>query len=277
MGRAAETKRASGSTDTQGLRWGFQVREAKSNRKTRPALSQKLREQGAARETAWRRKAHSMGTTRSLNNLARSWTAKVETWRKEKTPEPEVQTNLSRVWGEKTTSGSAVKGEWTSQRITRWMFSYIANTMCCITATWPGLVFYCYIYLIFIRTKKGAKKVYRFGNWAFERCHDLETMWPLTTGRAWCEEKEHWKSWVRGRRSEDEEHDSQTWLKERKQRNLEMQEWTSEKATFRWLVLDQMKRKLQKKSLTCTTWRKPTTYLCNFFLTNTAKMLWMHC
>lgn len=125
--------------------------------------------------------------------------------------------------------------------------------------------------------KKGAKKVYRFGNWAFERCHDLETMWPLTTGRAWCEEKEHWKSWVRGRRSEDEEHDSQTWLKERKQRNLEMQEWTSEKATFRWLVLDQMKRKLQKKSLTCTTWRKPTTYLCNFFLTNTAKMLWMHC
>ena len=35
-------------------------------------------------------------------------------------------------------------------------------------------------------------------------------------------------------------------------------------------------RKTAKKSLKCTTWRKPTTYLCNFFLTNTAKMLWMH-
>ena len=79
MGRAGETERASGSTDTRGLRQGFQVREAKSNRKTRPALSQKLREQAAARETAWRRKGHSTGTTRSLNNLARSCTAKVET------------------------------------------------------------------------------------------------------------------------------------------------------------------------------------------------------
>lgn len=119
--------------------------------------------------------------------------------------------------------------------------------MCCITAIWPGLVFYCYIYLIFIRTKKkrekGGLQTWQSGCWEMSWLgdHAANDNW-----RAWCEEKEHWGSRVReeGQRTRST---SQTRVKERQQRHPEMQEWASEKATFPRLVLDQMKRKLQKK------------------------------
>ena len=119
--------------------------------------------------------------------------------------------------------------------------------MCCITAIWPGLVFYCYIYLTFIRTKKkGRKEVYRLGNRAIERCPDLETMWPLTTGEPDAKKRntEKAESVEEGQRTRSM---SQTQVKGCQQRYPEMQERASEKATFPLLVLDQMKRKLQKK------------------------------
>lgn len=109
-------------------------------------------------------------------------------------------------------------------------------------------VFYCYIYLIFIRTKKKGSKeglqIWQLGLWEMPWLGDHVAVnnWKSLMRRKGTLRKLRQRRKVRG-----QGHDSQAWVKECKQRNLETQEGTSEKATFRWLVLDQMKRKLQKK------------------------------
>ena len=157
------------------------------------------------------------------------------------------------------------------------MFSYIANTMCCITATWPGLVFYCYIYLIFIRTKKKGSKeglqIWQLGLWEMSwlRDHVAINNWKSLMRRKGTQKKLSQGKKVRGRG---------TWQSDMTEGTQAKKSWNagvnSRKGYLPVACFGSNEKKTAKKSLKCTTWRKPTTYLCNFFLTNTAKMLWMH-
>lgn len=212
MGGARETNRASGSRDTRRLRRGRHVREAKSNRDTRRALSQKPREQAAARETAWRRrKGHTTGTTRARSNLARSCSAKVETWRKEKAPESEGQANLSSVWGERKQQASQqLKGMNQPKDNKMDVFIHCQhNVLHNCYMTWSSVLL-LHIFNLHQDQKKREKRglqTWQSGHWEMSWLGDHVA---INNWRAWCEEKEHWESWVSGRRSEDEEHESDT-------------------------------------------------------------------
>ena len=68
--RKETNNRTRGSANIWGRARGLKVREANSKRKTRPALSQKLRKEAASRMTGWRwRKNHSTVTARSLSKM----------------------------------------------------------------------------------------------------------------------------------------------------------------------------------------------------------------